>query len=299
VEWTLRQRSQSYSVFGIEAVNASPPELPFSFYDKRVAEENTDYRHISSDGTYIYVSSFIRLRSASPEFHYAEPDNVFSIYNPMPQGLGDAYDHKYNGGSQQGRREEKVLRRVSSAFYAVTNFGNLSLSNSQYFRTRTSYYGLYWRIKKATGESLLQTYYLGEATSDAVGANFLDGLYASDPHWQHWRVYRRNVSVRETAASMYFSQERKTFPAGTSSFDYYGWPPSLVYYPDTGLVTFTTRPSGLDSARVFTRKGTPGFTYHNYARYLLPNNYNPWLTTEQDFLNAGWELDRVVNTPFT
>lgn len=295
VEWTLRQRSQSYSAFGIEAVDASPPALTFSFYDKRVASEDSFYRHVSSDGTHIYVSILIQLSRAAPEFHYAEPDHVFPIYNLISPELGFAYDHKFSGANSQGRREEKLTRRVSTAFFAVTNVGNLSLPNTQYNRTDVSFYGLYWKINKATGQSQLQTSQL----SDPLFANFLDGLYSTDPHREHWSVYRQNASSPQAAANLYYNQELKYFSAGTTAISYFGWPPSLVYYPDSGLVTFVTRPPGADRPRVFTRKGTPGLTYHDYARFLLPSNYNPWLTTEQDFLNAGWKLDRVVTTPFT
>jgi len=244
------------------------------------------------------------LSSASPQFHFAEPDHVFSIYDLISPELGFAYDYKFIGINAQGRREEKVLRRVSSdGFYAVNNFGNADIPNpAQFSRDSVSFYGLYWKIDKATGQSQLQTFYLGEegeASSAGLNSKFLDGLYATDPHFQHWQVYKQNTSPPETAATLYNNQEHKVFTAGSTSISYFGWPPSLVYYADTGLVTFTTRPSGADRHRVFKRHGTPGFTLHTYARYLLPNNYNPWLTTEQDFLDAGWELDRVVNTPFT
>jgi hypothetical protein len=295
-EWTLRQRAPGLPDYNqsinIPPTTASPPELPFLFEDKQAIEDRTsEYALHASDGTTIHYSTMVRVATPGPAFL----NQVFGLYDIYdPRGWGNTVPVVDDATF----REQRTRRSVSSAF-----FGNGINQPTDTVLNFYKYYGLYWTYTPDTDvttvrvvlllssfESLTQL----DPNSDQVAPAYLNNQDPRSPHYQLWLQAKNNSSFSESfvAQDWLFQNFGIIFPNKNT------WRPGLVYYKDTGLLLMTTRTAGADDYRIFTQTVDPDLAY-SAALIYLPLGYNPLLTTDQDFVNAGWALDRVITTPFS
>jgi hypothetical protein len=295
-DWTLRQRAPGlpdYSqTINIPPTTASPPELPFLFEDKQaISDLTSEYALHASDGTTIHYSTMVRVATPGPAFL----NQVFGLY--------DIYDPRGWGRTESviddAPAQEQRTRRV-----VISEFGGNGINQpDQYIDNFYKYYGLYWTYTPDTDVTTIRVVLLLSSFSyrqnldlnfDQVAPAYLNNQDPGSPHYQLWLEAKNKSSFSESfvARDWLFQNFGIIYPNKNT------WRPGLVYYKETGLLVMTTRTAGTDDYRIFTRTVDPDLAYSSAVIYL-PLGYDPFLTTDQNFVNAGWALDRVITTPFS
>ena len=299
-DWTLRQRAPGLPDYNtninVPPTQAATPELPFRFEDKTAiidystySDGSNRYSLHSSDGTTIYYSTVVRRTTPGPGF-LSQVFGLYDIYDSRAWGLPTFTE--FLGTSESTRRSCS-----GGAF-----FGRGRNQPPDYAYEFYAYYGLYWTYTPATDQSTFRAVLLRSGSDVEIGINisseetarYLNNQDPRSPHYQLWFQAKNNSSFSESffAQDWLFQNFGIIFPNKNT------WRPGLVYYKDTGLLVMTTRTAGTDDYRIFTQTVDPGLAYSTAVIYL-PLGYNPLLTTDQNFFNAGWVLDRVITTPFS
>jgi hypothetical protein len=307
LDWTFAQRSTVVSGFSAPIQTATPPTLPFLMEDKVVLDETAfppglnngiwaDGSQITrSDGQYIYHSRLLKVARPGPlvtqgnflgtsvysPSNFEETDSYTSngttyYYNHSRRGAGQPTIDNYLGSSEGWQRRGSPEQNADSYI------------NAYYW------YGLWWRFDKTTGATTFSSSPLGiaygelftttnEAEALKAAVSWVEGMHPSDPTYRLWQAHIGNT----TAATWPLVED---FLTNSSSF-LNRWPPGLVYNETTGSLTIVTGLNGLNTPRIFSKQIAPPAGYANIPIFHLPTGYNEFLTTEQDFLDAGWTAE--------
>lgn len=302
LDWTFDQRSDAPYFAPNLAVKATPPALPFLLEDK-VSTSNNAFGNddfwgplgsslTRSDGKFVYHSRL--LIKCAPASNIVQ-GSIGPIYE------GQNYE-SFNTFTQNltTYRYYSTRRGVGSpGIYAAPSI-RWQRQNSYGFGNPFSFYGLYWRFDPGTGTTTFGSSALGvlndydwvygDELNQIVPAWF-DGMHPGDPSRRLWKAYEDNYSNMFSFLVEDFLYESDSFLQR--------WPPGLVYNEETGVLTIVTGLNGgevtLTTPRIFSKEIGPNVNYFASIPIIhLPSGYNEFLTTEQDFLDAGWTAEGTV-----
>ena len=100
---------------------------------------------------------------------------------------------------------------------------------------------------------------------------------------ERWQTRKAQFSYAVTAARAFFE------------YDFPLYHENLVYYKDTGLMTYTEVLKKDDLwgliPRIYTTKIEPNLQYFNVHAFLMPGgtSFNKFLTSHETMLASGWE----------
>jgi len=294
-DWYFHQSSDGYPgeenfVNRVEKIIASPPLLTphnSSFFTNKQTVSPAGYSLSSSDGRYIYHSTYYSTGTPRPAFFETSPFIIRNIFTAEPI-YADYYNLDYIDFDGLRYYGQKIHRVTSDIRYLQSlNYS----SDDRYFGEAT---GLYWRYDTETEGAVPELRvttlsYPGDGTAGDqrnVLSNFLDNLNTSDPYREWWKFRYGNLHYNSFAF----------LSSVTPKIDsYLRWPQNLVYYKDTGLAIFTkalkinnVAPASPTVYSIETTPNMPIYTVMQTFPYLTDE-----LTSHETMLSSGWSSEDV------
>ena len=298
---------------GEESIIASTPQLTphsSSWFTNKQTMTTNDKPLTSSDGRYIYHSTWYVAGSPPPSFYRISSKDIFygyTIFNPLTTTSGLPY---------QIIKDELPLEQIDiggSIFfgrYIQKDIWDIQQGTSKYYNLGDSLQsfrdvrGLYWRYDTQTPDAVPELTvkdlsYPGDGTAADrrnVLSNFLDNLNPSDPYYKLWKfLYAPQYLSLPTIPG--YSNYSKAYDflnyllqPPQQQNTYLRWPPNLVYYPDTGEALFT-KALNTGAPTVYSTTVATGL-----ETYQMMNLF-PYLTqadnSHQIMLSNGWEVEDV------
>lgn len=314
-QWTYRQEANVFFADGFQ-VDAGIPLPPFRL-DEIVSARTSD-AYVSSDGTYIYVTHVAGVFTPGITTTSGTIYGVNTAEDPDAWWIGNRNEtnaqYIIEGGTGYYYRtvttgENYFSKTFSPAFDKFTTpgydtYGLLGPGTMQGMpeagsrqHTIDRWYGLYWRFNvrnPTTPELRVEQIYFtvsdraSSTTDGEVSRALFETMYPSDPIYRLFQAQAAGYTGLPT--SMLINQ----FLTNDDGF-YKRWPTGLVYDEQRGYLTFVTTLAGWDTPRMFTKQvGQIAYGYANIPIIELPDNFNAFLTTEQEMLNAGWVNEGII-----
>lgn len=333
--WTFRQKSNglaggsfmnnpypSYQAAPIPGIVASPAPLPGTlddwFYPKAkvirggfpTKKHDPDYNSYpdreniapsfsASNGRYIWYTTIFVERQPQTNFERVGNDwsdagfgsrlRDESVYPSNPQcTIGSAHCHK------TVRKEFGYFNYgyFGDTYYPVSTQGDFSQTTSLTWRFDTDSKAEDFNPEP---QKLINTFFAGAnmAYTDTYLPFYLDALDGAHPMRERWQTRKAQFSDAVTAARAFFEED---FPL---------YHENLVYYKDTGLMTYTEVLKKDDLwgsiPRIYTKKIEPNQEYFIVHAFGMPGgtSFNKFLTSHETMLASGWEeASRKLNPNF-
>lgn len=305
-DWTFRQKAY----FGglIDDVFAVTPGLDIDLKTIQTADYNPasdlyydddafiPQQFTSCDGRYIYHSKLIRQRV--PLDNFFKGQYIFS-----KDGL---FDPDYFQSFDIDADRPPPVISGSSRIIFVAGYERWTRRVLEYNALRSSAHlpsshdtwtGLYWVFDtKNPDQASLRTVTVHQGTDEpdlngrASGvATFFNLLNSGDPIYRLWQSTSSFYSTYSDLSKITYFLRQDISPLSA-------WPPGMAYDYDRGLLTLVTTPNGTSRPHVFSKKvTTPAQDYASTPGLNLPGNYVEYLTTIQQYVDAGWELRGFAN----
>lgn len=309
LDWTFSHRSQLNNVPGATSTASTPPQLPFLLEEKVLVDQNAFPYPVRaespwsedgtvltrSDGKFIYHSRLIIY--VAPTDDYLEGSGPGKlIYDPN--------DYETQAAPYTTSTGTYLSETTHRSVYAVRDetpriWGTKFLAGAD--QQLSHFQALYWRFDITTKETTFFTSLLGAIQGEIRGniipsrysdaleivGRWFDGMHPSDPSRRLWKAYSDNYTTL-------FNFVYEDFLSNPSGF-LLRWPPGLVYNEQTGLLTIVTGLNGVDTPRIFSKDIGPNVNYFSTIPVIhLPDGYNEFLTTEQDFIDKGWKAEGLI-----
>lgn len=312
--WHFSQRSE-YPILNTFATPPVPqvatlPGLSFNFEDKFTLVENvvtgsysdnqTISNYSSSNGKVIFHSRIIRLSRPGPRLTAGRTMFSTSVYDP------DNYDFtKRNSYTDNLLPSPNRTITASGAEDRTWRFidpqtGNLKRENEPLFYTGTvinfmTYYGIYWSFDTESETTTLRIENLGTENEGVSSldtrktrvANFFNQMNPGDTYYKLWQAHKAGYPGYDDSLII------EEFLHDPDSY-LNTWPQGLVHDEEKKVLTIVTdiADGGTNVYSAFIGDLTVGFA--NIPFFYLPENYDPNVTTDQDFINAGWTAEGPV-----